>query len=482
MLASIRKFSTSIYAKILLGIVVIPFVFWGMGSSFGGGNKNIVVVIEKEKYSTEQFANFVQNFVTTDEKLSSEQVDEFLAAFIGNQLIEKEIEHFGIKLSDNSLRNLIKHQKEFKKNNKFSRIEYEKFLLTNNIRAVTFENNLEKNEKKKQFLEFIGGGVIPPKFLVNSSYDKFNQKRNIQIINLNDLYDKEFNFTDTQIKSYYENNKINYKETYKSAKILELNPKKLIDSDEYTDIFFKKLDEVDDAIIQSQNFDSIIKKFNLEKPKTLTFNLSGKDINSNILNNLPKSLIKNIFQLDDTELTTLIEDKDKFFIVEVTKTEVVQKDLYDKTTKESILDDLEKSAKRKIISKIVAKINQGNFSKSDFDKLSKEKNLTIKSIVLQNQDDNKNLKKILVNEIYRFPENKIGVVHDINLGENFLVYIDEIENVTIDKKSDEYKKYLGLSAIKITNDLYNTYDSYIKKKYKIDVNYKALNIVKNYFN
>ena len=45
---------------------------------------------------------------------------------------------------------------------------------------------LIKEEKKKQFLEFIGGGVIPPKFLVNSSYDKFNQKRNVQIINLND--------------------------------------------------------------------------------------------------------------------------------------------------------------------------------------------------------------------------------------------------------------------------------------------------------
>ena len=101
---------------------------------------------------------------------------------------------------------------------------------------------------------------------------------------------------------------------------------------------------------------------------------------------------------------------------------------------------------------------------------------------MQNRDDNKNLKKILVNEIYNFSENKIGVVHDINLGENFLVYIDEIENVTIDKKPDEYKKYLGLSTFKITNDLYNTYDSYIKKKYKIDVNYKALNIVKNYFN
>ena len=44
MLGSIRKFSTSIYAKILLGIVIIPFVFWGMGSAFTSGSKNIVVI------------------------------------------------------------------------------------------------------------------------------------------------------------------------------------------------------------------------------------------------------------------------------------------------------------------------------------------------------------------------------------------------------------------------------------------------------
>ena len=53
MLGSIRKFSTSIYAKILLGIIVIPFVFWGMGTSFTGGNKNVIVQIDKEKFSTE---------------------------------------------------------------------------------------------------------------------------------------------------------------------------------------------------------------------------------------------------------------------------------------------------------------------------------------------------------------------------------------------------------------------------------------------
>ena len=36
---------------------------------------------------------------------------KFLSAFIGEKLIEKEIEHFEIKLSDNSLSKLIKTSK-----------------------------------------------------------------------------------------------------------------------------------------------------------------------------------------------------------------------------------------------------------------------------------------------------------------------------------------------------------------------------------
>jgi len=34
----------------------------------------------------------------------------------------------------------------------------------------------------------------------------------------------------------------------------------------------------------------------------------------------------------------------------------------------------------------------------------------------------------------------------------------------------------------MTNDLYNTFDNYIRNKYEIDINYEALKTVKNYFN
>ena len=48
MLGSFRKFSYSIYAKIFLVIVAIPFVFWGMGPIYlQGGNQNTIVKIEE---------------------------------------------------------------------------------------------------------------------------------------------------------------------------------------------------------------------------------------------------------------------------------------------------------------------------------------------------------------------------------------------------------------------------------------------------
>ena len=73
-------------------------------------------------------------------------------------------------------------------------------------------------------------------------------------------------------------------------------------------------------------------------------------------------------------------------------------------------------------------------------------------------------------------------MHDIGFSENYLIYIDKIENVTVDVGSDEYQKYLNLSKTKIVSDMYNTYDNYIREKYKIDINYQSLDRVKVYYN
>ena len=153
---------------------------------------------------------------------------------------------------------------------------------------------------------------------------------------------------------------------------------------------------------------------------------------------------------------------------------------------ENVNKDIKKKLKilkkRKLISEIISKINQNNFKKLDFDDLSKKKNVPIQKITLENLRANKILKEQVVNQIYAFPEKKIIVSNDLGLSEIFLVYIDKVISTSIDENSDEYEKYFKLSKISITNGLFNTYDNYIKKKYEIEINYKALKTVKNYFN
>ncbi len=480
MLGAIRKFSSSIYAKILLGIVVIPFVFWGMGSSFVGGKKNIVVIIENEKYSTQDFVNFIQRSLTSGQKINDVMIEQFLATFIGEKLIEREIENFGIKLSDGSLSKLIKHQKGFKRGNEFSRIEYEKFLLENNMTAVLFENSLSKQEKKKQLLDFIGGGVLPSNFLTNEAFDRINQKRSIELINLNEIFNKKLNFSEKQIQTYFDNNKDKFKEIYKTFKLLEITPSKLINNNEFNDLFFKKIDEIDDAIVNGENLDFIIQKYNLEKAKSFKINKLGKNINSENVEYLTKDLIENAFTLNDSEITALIENNNKYFIIEIEKTENIQKDLNNSSVKKKTVLNLEKNLKRKFLAEIISKINNKKFTESDFYNLSRNENITIKKIVLENQNDDKVLKKELINQIYAYSENKVIIVNDIGLTENFLIYIDKVENVTIEESSEEYTKYFNISKKKITNNLFNTYDTLIKKKYEIEVNKQGLDVVKNY--
>ena len=70
----------------------------------------------------------------------------------------------------------------------------------------------------------------------------------------------------------------------------------------------------------------------------------------------------------------------------------------------------------------------------------------------------------------------------MGLKEVFLIFIDKVEKASIGDKNEEYDKYVNLTKLRMTNNLFNSYDRYIKQKYKIEINYNALKTVKNFFN
>jgi len=481
MLSKIRKFSSSIFAKIFLIIVAIPFIFWGMGDVFSTGNKNTIAKIGKDKISTQEFINFVQSNELTKNEINEEIIQSLLYSFIGQKLIEKEIENYGINLSDKSLSLIIKNNKNFTKNNNFSRTEYEKFLLNNNVNAKIYETYISNENLRKQLFDLIGGGVLPTNFMVNNLYDKIYQERNIDLINLNDVYKKNLKISDDEINNHYNKNKNDFNYIYKTINYIKLNPKNVIGKDEFNDLYFEKIDEIDDAIVQGENINNIKEKYNLTSLKTESFNEKGEDLKSSNSDETYRKLIKKFSIINDSEPTILSEFENDYYIVELIKTENIQKDLTDISVKKKIINNLENIKKRKKISKMIADINSNNFLKNDFYTFSKKENASIKNINLKNLNDESNLKLDLVNQIYEAPTNKVIIISDLFLIDVFLVYIKEVKNKKISTDNKDYEKYFNLSKTEFVSNLYKSYDIYLKDKYEIDINFKVLDQIDNFF-
>ena len=61
MIGSLRNFAKTKLAGLLVFIMIIPFVFWGMGGMFSSGNTNNLAKINKENISTEEFIEYLNN-------------------------------------------------------------------------------------------------------------------------------------------------------------------------------------------------------------------------------------------------------------------------------------------------------------------------------------------------------------------------------------------------------------------------------------
>ena len=118
MLASIRKFSKSFVAKIFVAIIALPFILWGMGDVFRGGNKNTVATINKEKITTDNFVEYLnslgldQNYL--EKNLESDLFQKILMNLVNQKLIALESEKLGINISKESLAKIIKNDSNFK--------------------------------------------------------------------------------------------------------------------------------------------------------------------------------------------------------------------------------------------------------------------------------------------------------------------------------------------------------------------------------
>ena len=69
MIGSFRNFAKTKFAGLLVFIMIIPFVFWGMGGMFSSGNTNNIAKINKSNISTQDFINHINRSKIPDETI-----------------------------------------------------------------------------------------------------------------------------------------------------------------------------------------------------------------------------------------------------------------------------------------------------------------------------------------------------------------------------------------------------------------------------
>ena len=484
MLTSIGKYTKSFFVKVLVGIIILPFVFWGMGDIFSGGNQNIIATIDSEKISSQEFVNYLQRINLSEEErkdiAKTDLLERILSEYTGRKIIALEIEDMGIILSDSSLKNIITNDDAFKKDGKFSRTKYEKFLIESSLSAPAFEENIAEQEKKRQLLNFLSKGTTIPEFLVENEFKKENQIKEVRYLDLNEYFDKQITKKE-DIKKIYDKNKALFVEQFKSFSFVELKPEILTSKKNYDEVFFKKIDEIENEILDGMNVSNIAQERNLKITNTKEINYQKRDISGKEIAGVPEELFKKIFIKQKINKPELIEINNKYYLAEISSISNKDKSIDDKMVNEAISSQLKVQYKLELNTKITKEISEGNFDINNMINFGNKNNIKINDYTIRSLADNDVFSKGIIKRIYETSDNKIILITDSKLTKNFLVFIKKTNYQKLVKDSDVYKKNLTKARLNIANKIYTTYDVGVNNKYNVTLNNKVIERIKNSF-
>ena len=472
MLKNLRGFSNTKLAGVLIAIIIVPFVFWGMGSVFSGGNTNNVAKINNKSISTQDFLQYVNqsriNLEYVKENIENNVIEEILTGLVSNKLLEMEIESLNASFSENILANKIRSDEKFVDDeNSFSRLKYEKFLLENNLTAPIYEIKLKDQELKKNLFDYVSGGLISPYFLKNKIYINENKELEIEYFNLNQVY--KTNTSKSEIDKFIKENEDNLKEELIDIKYTKITPKTLLDISEFNDEFFKKIDEIENSIFNGSKLNEIQKTHNLKIEIVSNFN-NGMDSDE---------ILREIYSKRKEDKTQIIDKNDFYLLYEISNVKKILPDLNDLNFIEKVKNQLVMKQKIDYNKKLFKKIQDKKFSNAEFLNIIKNES-NIKKLKINSSNFDETFSRESVELLYTLPKKSFVLIADKNND----VYLSKISNINtsmLNKDSDKVNEYKLKSNSQVMGEIYSTYDLSLSKKYNVKLFNSTLERIKNNF-
>ena len=471
MIGSFRNFAKTKFAGLLVFIMIIPFVFWGMGSMFSSGNTNNLAKVNDTNISTQEFIDYLnasgipQQYIR--ENLENNIIQELLSGLISQTLLDLEIKDINFIVSEKTLSKKIRLNKNFlDENGNFERIKYEKFLLENNQTAPGFELRLKKRELQKDLFDYMGAGTKSPTFLIKKLFEEENKKIDIEYLSLENLYSKKENISDLDLNNFIKENEKELKIEYLDFDYAVLNPKNLVGLDEFNQAFFDKIDKIEIDISNEIEFKQIVSDLNVNFINVKNFKFSDKK----------KEIEKKIFELKNNKFD-IFELENNYVLYNINSIEQRSPDIKDNETRDEIVELIYQRNKFEYNSRLLKRINNKEFSDNEFFELGKN---NINSTRLNSIKDNKKFEINAVELLYSLPINSFTLIND-EKNNIYLAKVKKIEDLSVNLDDKKFKDYINKQNSNEKQNILKSYDLLLSNKYDIILNQKTIERVKNFF-
>ncbi|WP_293005688.1 SurA N-terminal domain-containing protein [Nitrosomonas sp.] len=159
--------------QVILGLAVLPFMFWGVESYRSDSGEGYVAIVEGDEISRREYEQALRDH---HERLrgmlganfDSAMLDNFevrnsvLERLIQQRLLQQEAVKNGFVVLDSQLIKTIQDVQAFQKNNKFSKQQYEELLRNQGLTPEIFESRVRQELLLQQLLDGYSENAITP--------------------------------------------------------------------------------------------------------------------------------------------------------------------------------------------------------------------------------------------------------------------------------------------------------------------------------
>lgn len=220
MLKFMRENAGSWLIKIILGLIVVVFVFFGMGS-MGAKKRNQVALVNDMPITMEAYKRSYQGIIDqmrqrfgdnlNDELLEMLQVrKQALDRLIEEKLISQEADNLDIQVTDEALQNVLSNINAFQKNDRFDIDTYKRVLLSNRLNPENFEAMQRESMRQSMVRETVFGSVKVSDLEAAAWYREENTQTAIAYVSFeSDAFD--VSPEESALKEYYSKNQDKFK-------------------------------------------------------------------------------------------------------------------------------------------------------------------------------------------------------------------------------------------------------------------------------